>query len=172
MFGLSYSFLGSRGDVQHGCITTTKVCSVAAWFPRARSAYGFGQAGSPTRPRPCACDRRRVCGTIPRRRDREPTGEGRGFTRLVQREESALHGGGGRRPLRTPVGRYPRRGGPDVGAARPDDSFALPSRRIPGALMAHSLQSLAAGLSRVTASSVPGLRAPIVTSHRDREAPA
>jgi hypothetical protein len=139
---------------------------VTSWRQIGIEATGF-PAG------PAGCDYRRGCGTIPRRgRDREPTGEGRGFTRLVQREESALHGGGGRRPLRTPVGRYPRRGGPGAVAVCPEASFVVRSRHILGALMDHSAQSLAAGLSRVTASSVPGLRAPAVTSHRDREAPA
>ena len=41
---------GCRGRVRHGCITTTTVCIVAVWFPRARFAEGFRQAGSPTRP--------------------------------------------------------------------------------------------------------------------------
>lgn len=109
-------------------------------------------------------------GTIPRRRDREPTGEGRGFTRLLQREEFALHGGGGRMRLRTPVGRYPRRGGPGATTGRSDEAFVVPSRHIPGALVAHSDQSLASRLSAMPACRAPGPTAPGVTRHTDREA--
>ena len=43
---------------------------------------------------------------------------------------------------------------------RPDKSFALPSRHIPGALVAHSTQSLTSGLSAMPACPAPGPTAP------------
>jgi hypothetical protein len=39
---------------------------------------------------PCGCEQRRGCDTIPRRRDREPTGEGRGSLAGVRTRERAI----------------------------------------------------------------------------------
>ena len=89
--------------------------------PVCPAALGSEQARSTDPRRAGGCDHRGGYGNIACRRDREPRGEGRGFTRLLQRKDGACTAVGGPEAARTPMGVI--RGGVAVLLAAPVKSL-------------------------------------------------